>query len=262
MTSTDYHIINSDGAFPPPDPATRIWRFMSVAKLVSLLSKQALFFARADKLDDHYEGSLPKLVAKKAEESFEKLTPRGQEIIRSTREHYGYLQSKLWTMVNCWYLNEHESAAMWKLHACDGVSVQSTFQRFVDAIVPSAGIIYLGEVRYLNYEMEAWDIKNDPRTILSIFHKRKSFEHEHEFRAAISVPLPSGIYNCAEGPGYLDANGMPGMYVPVDIARLIEKICVSPGAPPWFRDVVKTVAGVCVLDGAVVPSQLDSEALW
>src|SRR6266446_683318 len=97
-----------DTAFAVPDLEAKIWRFMSLAELVSLLSKQALFFSRADKLDDPFEGSLPKLAVAQAEEGFDRLTPRGRELIRTTRQQHGYLQSKLWTMVNCWYVNDHE----------------------------------------------------------------------------------------------------------------------------------------------------------
>ena len=42
---------------PPPDDAI-LWRYMDFTKFVSLLEKQALFFARADKLGDSFEGSL------------------------------------------------------------------------------------------------------------------------------------------------------------------------------------------------------------
>jgi len=111
----------TDTAFAVPEPDEKIWRFISVAELVSLLSKRALFFSRVDKLDDPYEGSLPRLVVARAEAGFEGLTAQGRELMRNTRQQVGYVQSKLWTMVNCWYLNEHESAAMWKLHASDGV---------------------------------------------------------------------------------------------------------------------------------------------
>ena len=42
---------------PPPDNAV-LWRYISFTKFVSLLTRKALFFARADKLGDPYEGSL------------------------------------------------------------------------------------------------------------------------------------------------------------------------------------------------------------
>ena len=46
-------------AFAPPPPDAVLWRYMDFTKFVSLLEKQALFFARADKLeDDPFEGYL------------------------------------------------------------------------------------------------------------------------------------------------------------------------------------------------------------
>ena len=71
MTSSEYEIVT----IPLPDSTAKIWRFMSIAELVSLLSKRALFFTRPDKLEDPFEGSLPKSVVTQAEQGFEKLTP-------------------------------------------------------------------------------------------------------------------------------------------------------------------------------------------
>ena len=36
-----------------------LWRYMDVAKFADLLESEALFFARANKLDDPFEGSWP-----------------------------------------------------------------------------------------------------------------------------------------------------------------------------------------------------------
>jgi hypothetical protein len=44
---------------PPEDPTATIWRYMDFTKLVSLLETKSLFFARADKLGDAFEGSMP-----------------------------------------------------------------------------------------------------------------------------------------------------------------------------------------------------------
>jgi hypothetical protein len=54
----------SAGTLPPDD--TVIWRFMSLAKFLSLLTKSSIYFCQVRKLrnDDPYEGSLsrPNLV--------------------------------------------------------------------------------------------------------------------------------------------------------------------------------------------------------
>ncbi len=36
---------------------TKIWRYLSFTKFVSLLATKSLFFSRADKLNDKFEGS-------------------------------------------------------------------------------------------------------------------------------------------------------------------------------------------------------------
>ena len=47
--------------FHNPSPADAIlWRYMDFTKFVSLLETRTLFLARADKLGDPFEGSVPK----------------------------------------------------------------------------------------------------------------------------------------------------------------------------------------------------------
>ena len=44
----------------PENPDIKVWRYMDFTKLVSLYSRQALYFSRLDHLGDTFEGSLPK----------------------------------------------------------------------------------------------------------------------------------------------------------------------------------------------------------
>ena len=41
----------------PEDPATQIWRYTDFTKFVDLLERRALFFGRADAMDDPFEGT-------------------------------------------------------------------------------------------------------------------------------------------------------------------------------------------------------------
>ena len=43
-----------------PAPHDAVWRYTDVPKFVSLLAHRALYFARLDRLDDPFEGSLPR----------------------------------------------------------------------------------------------------------------------------------------------------------------------------------------------------------
>ena len=45
----------------PPSPDATLWRYMDFTKFASVLEKQSLFFARANELEDPFEGYLPYL---------------------------------------------------------------------------------------------------------------------------------------------------------------------------------------------------------
>ena len=44
---------------PPPDMDGKIWQYMELAEFVSMLHRKALFFIKANKLRDPYEGLIP-----------------------------------------------------------------------------------------------------------------------------------------------------------------------------------------------------------
>jgi hypothetical protein len=50
--------IVADPLFEQPPDDARIWRYIDISKLVSLLTTNALFFARADRFTDTWEGSV------------------------------------------------------------------------------------------------------------------------------------------------------------------------------------------------------------
>ena len=50
----------------PPDGA-RIWRYLDLAKFIWLLKEGALYFPRADKRGDSFEGSIPRINAEARE---------------------------------------------------------------------------------------------------------------------------------------------------------------------------------------------------
>ena len=64
---------------PPPSDAI-LWRYMDFTKFVALLEMRALFFARSDKLNDPFEGSLPK---RNIEARYTNLHPEFEEAILS-----------------------------------------------------------------------------------------------------------------------------------------------------------------------------------
>jgi hypothetical protein len=119
--------------FSEPDPNAIVWRF---PKLVSLLDRKALFFVKASKLFDPFEGPLPEFNKinrpsvyaehKADDESFNKFV---QEIERT------FSLVKPTTLINSWYINEYESAVMWDLYSRrnTGIAIQSNFKSLCES---------------------------------------------------------------------------------------------------------------------------------
>lgn len=138
-------------AFPQPkDPNIRIWRYMDFTKYVFMLETSSLYFARADMLGDPFEGSYSKvniqlrpIVYKDAQLPLRVF----DDMVRFTR------WVREWTYVNCWHMNEYESAAMWRLYAksSDAIAIQTAYAKLA-ACLPNE--VFLGAVQYIDYEKD------------------------------------------------------------------------------------------------------------
>ena len=74
-----------------PDEDAILWRYMTFTKFASLLTKKALFFARADKFGDPFEGSLSALNVELSPVIHGNMPPEHQETLRimSTETYLG-----------------------------------------------------------------------------------------------------------------------------------------------------------------------------
>ena len=148
-------------------------------------------------------------------------------------------------------MNDYESAAMWKLYlkTDEGVAIQSTFKRLTESFFDYAEHdVHIGTVKYIDYEAE-W--LPEGYSFYPFLHKRKSFEHERELRAIIQKYPTKG-----NEIDYTQEIFDIGAYINVDLYTLIEKIFVSPTAPKWFNDVVKSIINKYDLDKEVIQSSL------
>ncbi len=237
--------------YKPKNEKVKIWRFLDFTKFVSILDTKSLFFSRLDLLGDPFEGSYPKFIF----DNKKHLRGTGLEHVDTFLE----LSSKFRRhfAVNCWHINDYESAGMWSLYLKnkDGVAIQTTFNGLADSFKKTAERISIGQVNYIDYDQESFPIGNISHPV---FHKRKSFEHEKELRAVIwKLPKPvKNKINLDETPINL------GIYVPVTIKTLIKKIYVAPNSPNWFHELVKSIAKKYKLDIPVLKSDLDKPAIF
>jgi hypothetical protein len=219
---------------------------MDLSKFVAMLKDRSLFFTRADKLGDPFEGSTTKLTKEIINNTFS--APHQQ----SLREAFGRVNTTAVSHVaiSCWHENEHESAAMWKLYLSggEGIAIRSSFNRLTGSLPTWNGetdvrLIYVGAVNYVDYGSTFIDPTN---VYWPFVHKRIGFQHEREIRAVMRVNAP-----------FLDG----GENVPVDMNVLIESVSVAPTARSWFGEVVRSLVERYGYTFPVHTSRLDEDPI-
>lgn len=260
----------------PDKQNAKIWRYMDLAKFLSLLDSKSLYFARLDTLSlfDPFEGYYTKLNVAVDNLPFEEMTEEWKERtgIKDEEVYNGLMQAQKQsrelvkyhrevTFVNSWHIKEHESAAMWKVYLSnnEGICIQTTYEKLIKSLANYDDYdIHVGKIKYIDYEKEAIPMGN----LLSPFlFKRKSFEYEEELRALIWTPQhgKNSIMPSVGGNKYKDTNGI---YIPIDVGILIENIYVAPSAPKWIADLINSLTEKYGLNANVVQSDLSEEPIY
>ncbi len=227
----------------PEDENVKIWRYMDFTQFVSMIDRKALFFKRVDQLDDKFEGSLSKHILDPSIE--EKATPEERLQLDKYRKRLSPINKSLRkdVAINCWHMNEYESAAMWKLYlkSDEGIAIQSTYRKLVDSFDNSDHyLLWVGMVKYIDYNKKPIPPNN---AYYPYIFKRKSFEHERELRAVITRNVSAKDYPNQIFIGGKNFLSLPekGVEISVNLDELIEEIYVSPTCEKWFKKLVGSV---------------------
>lgn len=243
-----------------PEPDAMLWRYMDLSKFISLIDSHKLFFAPVTSFerDDPFEAALGTtenidtwykwntqyftdevcvhMREGRTDEEYAQIVKQHVEKYRDlceyVREH---------TSISCWHMSDYESEAMWRLYSGgnnNSIAIQTTYQRLYDSIGrdPSVSI---GKINYKDYSHEFFGINN------AIWCKRKAFDYEKEVRAIVT-----------------EEKTTHGVEMPVDVNVLIENLYVSPYAPEWFYNVVKSVVEKYSLDKEILRSQMKAEPFY
>jgi hypothetical protein len=223
-----------------------IWRYMSLAKFMSVLFRRGLYFANAPSLGDPFEGSVP---FKFAQERPRLMTSVRPEHVAMVAKASGdairwYTQ---FVFVNCWFSGEHESAALWRYYT-DGdnsICIRSDVQRLRGQLPPAIKIVTVKYIDFATEEIPELAVQGWTTDLL-FEYKRKSYEHEREVRALYSRDPPF------EGRAIDNDAPLPhrGEVVPVDLNALVTEVRVSPSADDWF---LKLVQDVCTRFDLIAP---------
>jgi hypothetical protein len=239
----------------PKDQNPKIWRYMDFTKFVSILDKSALFFTRADKLGDPFEGSIPKLFGEPWPETDNDKKRIPSQIFKDIREYRIFLTKC--TIINCWHINEYESAAMWKLYlkSNEGIAIQSSLGRLNSCFLDESFKVSIGKVEYVDYQ---WGWIPSSEDIDPFVYKRKCFEHERELRAIIQ----SFYHNKNGSINYKKSRFDDGAYIEVDLGILIENIFVAPTSPKWVFKLVKSTMQKYGLNKRILQSEMENTPIF
>jgi len=147
---------------------------------------------------------------------------------------------------------------MWSqyLKTQEGIAIQSSYRRLSESLERYNDFdVHIGMVNYIDYELDTIPLGN---IIAPVMCKRKSFEHERELRAVIWT-IEHGKNDWGAANRFKD---VPGLYVTVNIAKLVERVFVAPTAPVWVRELIDSLIKRFGYSIPVVQSSLAESAFY
>lgn len=235
-----------------PNPDLVIWRYMSLQKFELLLNDKALFFCRADKFPDPFEGSIPKREAEHRNKSYG--NDNGiSNLHKRLKGHF---------LVNCWHVNNGENDAMWRLYLKDndGVALKTTVQNLLDSFIETTEDIYCSLIRYIDYEKDIWL----PPTVKGynmfspMLHKRSEFSHENELRLVHQIE-----YNNRDIDEFWRSQPKEkGKNISVNLNKLINIVYSAPTSNQFQISRIEEIIQKKGFDFKVEKSKLDNEPYY
>jgi hypothetical protein len=166
-------------------------------------------------------------------------------------------------VVNCWHSNPNESDAMWRLYlkSNEGVAIQTTTARLTGALQGTVKDIDISQVRYLDYDREAFYGQDYPHRNYNLFmpliHKRKEFVHEREVRLICEIREAERDIDYWEKQEFRS-----GMLIDVDVLTLVEKVILPPTSDEKVRQDVEYIAQRFGYDFELEKSALSKQAFF
>lgn len=230
--------------FQEPEDTTILWRYVDLARYLDLLLKKQLFFSRADKFEDPFEGKSNKPGADESLKDHIKQIPkesRTKEDVEKAKQKIDEAKEKqrkkrTEVTVSSWHANKDESFAMWKIYSKGnyGIALQTTYERLKHCFQATDKPVHIGTVIYYDEKCDPVPVNED--SFIPFLRKRRIYDYENEVRCCYALSPDSGkefewqqqdIYN--------------GVFIPVDLDTMIERVYISPYSPKWLRDIVEGI---------------------
>lgn len=238
-----------------------IWRYMRLEKLLDIILNERLFFTNIERFEDCTEGKLYwvyydekinsySIRLKKSLDRLNKISESNNsnlseikkereflneefdekkfnEGTRQLSQEYKDKDSNNIYYVNCWHQNPNENIAMWKIYSENqGIAIQSTINSLKESLITDKEI-QICKVEYIDHPLNTNKLKHK----LRICYKKTPYQYENEIRF-LYVGLRSSLNN--------KNNLNNGININIDVNKMIKKIVISPYAPEWKVEIIKT----------------------
>lgn len=161
MGRLEYRIMHKlHPSFEELQPEKVLWRYMNLEKYISLVSKRQLFFCRADKFEDPFEGQLNQTTKLSLQEWFMQEIPRENRTeahnLQSKKQLNAYLaeieKQKTKIFITSWHQKNCEDFAMWKIYSNwnTGIAIKSDYGKLKSSFEKNKESIYIGKIKYFD----------------------------------------------------------------------------------------------------------------
>ena len=240
-----------------PNDGDTLWRYISFEKFVNMLATKSLFFTKANKYDDPFEGYIHKVTIDTINNIIHNINITDWDNAYISKlidmRKKGEIQGND-VMCNCWHKNDDESMAMWEKYHIrnNGIAIKTTMEKLKNGITDPIDV-YIGNIQYIprdNFLQEYVTQHLIPAMHKghSIFYhpyffKRTVFEHEQEVRAIIDIDsISNNAFQERKEHDYInpDINDYGRRYN-VSIDDLVDEVIISPYANNWIVETVSAV---------------------
>ncbi|MDZ4746509.1 MAG: hypothetical protein SGJ05_10985 [bacterium] len=207
-----------------------LWRYITVAKYMSLLATKTLYFSRADLLGDKYEGT------------YRVLTPNNNPFSETNLPNTYQISSRIGHAYVCsFHWSSRENDGMWRLYTSrsEGIAIVTDTLILAESLpaLPSGMKYWLRPIKYQAIiRPETLTPTQISNPIDPFFLKDSCFKHESEARIVLLYdPETDKIdRDWIDGPSEQPV----GLRIPIDLNRAIRKVLVSPDMPDWLSEAI------------------------
>ena len=239
-------VFKEDWPYEIPAGNQRIWRYIDLWKFERMLQTSSLYFRRADKLLDTGEGRLSVEGVRATSDSEIAFKARYRIAEQSHAiDVAAHEITRTCMFINCWNIDDAESARMWAEYTTgpESVAITTTFARLIESVPVNE--LTISRVKYVDDKTP----RNEFFHTAPFFYKDKRFSFENELRLVRPVLDGESVM--------LDDEKDFGKLVRVHL-RMIDRIVAHETMPESVLDRVRQVArshcqGAEVLRSAVEP---------